>query len=532
MRKKRHKFKIVLMALLPVLILGTWDICVLIQAHVSSRITISRETTHILEPLNEDGTVNYLAAIDAQCREGITRQNNAAVPIIQALGSDWLPEESRQRIVELLDIELPQAQGAYFVTLNEYEKAHAPVSQPATCEAEQEKSEAERQLKEALRGPWSADDFPIIAGWVEANESQLELIGAASKRTRYYVPLVPISDPPSVMDDLARDLGRLQQVAKALAARAMRKLDSGDLDGAWDDLMATHRLARLISQTPFLIDRLVGVAIEGLACFNDAALAEAKAISSAKALEYLAELQALPPLPGIADTLTRGERFFQLDVTMGVWRAAAEKGGATDLRKLPFGARVELATVNFDDLLRRQNRYLDDLVSMCKEQDFRKRNAALAELYEEAQGLEEEGRRRFKGWSFFATYAKAFTMGVRNLRKARTEAIGDILIGICTPNLSLASALCDRAAMQRDVAEVSLALAAYKADHGVYPETLEALTGNYLQTVPKDLFADGPLRYHRDGQGYLLYSVGINMEDDGGVWDRKAGKDDLAPRHL
>ncbi|MCK4275916.1 MAG: hypothetical protein KAX78_05345, partial [Phycisphaerae bacterium] len=421
MRKKRHKFKILLMALLPVLILGTWDICVLTQAHVSSRITISRETTHILEPLNEDGTVNYLAAIDAQCREGVTRQNNAAVPIIQALGSDWLPEESRQRIVELLGIELAQAQGAYFVTLNEYEKAHAPVSQPATSEAEQEESQAEKQLKEAFRGPWSTDDFPIIAGWLETNESQLELIVATSKRTRYYVPLVPISDPPSVMDDLARDLGRLQQVAKALAAGAMRKLDSGDLDGAWDDLMAIHRLARLISQTPFLIDRLIGLGIEGLACSNDAALAEAGAISSAKALEYLAELQALPPLPGIADTLTRGERFVQLDGTMEIWRATAERGGATDLRKLPFGARAELAKINFDDLLRRQNRYLDDLVSMCEEQDFRKRNAALAELYEEAKWLEEKGQRRFKGWRFAFICAKAFAMGVRKTREETTE---------------------------------------------------------------------------------------------------------------
>jgi hypothetical protein len=35
--------------------------------------------------------------------------------------------------------------------------------------------------------------------------------------------------------------------------------------------------------------------------------------------------------------------------------------------------------------------------------------------------------------------------------------------------------------------------------------------------VPGDLFAaDAPLHYKRQGAGYLLYSVGMNGEDEGG----------------
>lgn len=70
---------------------------------------------------------------------------------------------------------------------------------------------------------------------------------------------------------------------------------------------------------------------------------------------------------------------------------------------------------------------------------------------------------------------------------------------------------------------VTLALRAYRLDHGVYPPTLAALTPGYLQAVPADPFAlSGPLRYKLTGPKYLLYSVGPDGKDDGGtaIFDR------------
>jgi hypothetical protein len=45
---------------------------------------------------------------------------------------------------------------------------------------------------------------------------------------------------------------------------------------------------------------------------------------------------------------------------------------------------------------------------------------------------------------------------------------------------------------------------------------LKALIPEYLAAVPLDIFIDGPLRYQRQGNGYLLYSVGADRNDDGG----------------
>lgn len=63
----------------------------------------------------------------------------------------------------------------------------------------------------------------------------------------------------------------------------------------------------------------------------------------------------------------------------------------------------------------------------------------------------------------------------------------------------------------------TLALQAYKLDHGAYPPTLAALVPGNLTAVPTDPFAlSGPLRYKQAGSKYVLYSVGPDDRDDSG----------------
>jgi len=69
----------------------------------------------------------------------------------------------------------------------------------------------------------------------------------------------------------------------------------------------------------------------------------------------------------------------------------------------------------------------------------------------------------------------------------------------------------------------TLALRAYRLDHGTDPPTLSALVPRYLQAVPADPFAlSGPLRFKRTAAKPLLYSVGPDGKDDGGraIFDR------------
>jgi hypothetical protein len=76
-----------------------------------------------------------------------------------------------------------------------------------------------------------------------------------------------------------------------------------------------------------------------------------------------------------------------------------------------------------------------------------------------------------------------------------------------------------------DLARVAVALERYRLAQGHFPEALAALTPQYLAQVPHDVIGGQPLHYRLtdDGQ-FVLYSVGWNETDDGGVVVRTAGR--------
>jgi hypothetical protein len=73
----------------------------------------------------------------------------------------------------------------------------------------------------------------------------------------------------------------------------------------------------------------------------------------------------------------------------------------------------------------------------------------------------------------------------------------------------------------RHVAEAAIALELYRREHGRLPGELSVLVPEYLPHMPQDPFNGEPLRYGVEGDGYLLYSVGENRVDDGGVLEKK-----------
>jgi len=85
---------------------------------------------------------------------------------------------------------------------------------------------------------------------------------------------------------------------------------------------------------------------------------------------------------------------------------------------------------------------------------------------------------------------------------------------------------------QSDVAgtQTLLAVLMYKAERGMYPETLDALVPTYLSAMPEDPWQRGGLVYKRFekpdefGRGFTLYSVGLDGEDNGGAWNPDVSK--------
>jgi hypothetical protein len=109
--------------------------------------------------------------------------------------------------------------------------------------------------------------------------------------------------------------------------------------------------------------------------------------------------------------------------------------------------------------------------------------------------------------------------------KQRAEAITDRFLGApdwvyltadaVIPVLGRLAEACRLADGRRDVCRIGLALRAYQAEHGRYPDSLEELAAAGWE-VPRDSFTDEPYRYRREGDGFIVWGVGPDLDDDGG----------------
>ncbi len=76
-----------------------------------------------------------------------------------------------------------------------------------------------------------------------------------------------------------------------------------------------------------------------------------------------------------------------------------------------------------------------------------------------------------------------------------------------------------------DQGAVAAAIERYRLAQGAPPDRLEALAPGYLGTVPLDPYDEQPLRYRREGEGYVIYSIGDNLADEGGAESTRSSRE-------
>lgn len=72
-----------------------------------------------------------------------------------------------------------------------------------------------------------------------------------------------------------------------------------------------------------------------------------------------------------------------------------------------------------------------------------------------------------------------------------------------------------------DMMQMALLLNVFYAENGQYPSSLDAIAGDLSGSLPVDPFTGEPYHYVRHGDDFLLYSVGPDLADDGGVPPQK-----------
>src|SRR5262245_53272886 len=146
--------------------------------------TIGKETTRIMAPVDKEGFVDYAATLNDRLSAGVTKDNNAVVLLCRVFGPK--PEGARvsPEFYKRLGIDEPPEDGTYFRGLDRF-------LDPERKRDREERNRLDDALDNATRRPWKAGEFPHFAAWLRAMEKPLALGVEATRREKYYYPLIP-----------------------------------------------------------------------------------------------------------------------------------------------------------------------------------------------------------------------------------------------------------------------------------------------------------------------------------------------------
>ena len=489
----------------------------------SPLITISKATTRISGPIADDGYVMYLEALRLKCKEGVTPERNVVVSLWQAIGpyGELRDADLQKDYFKEMGIDPLPKKGNYYVNIHDVASKHLGAA-PADPKVQNLTNELWEQYDEATGGPWTKKDYPLLAKWIESNEKPMAVaVKGIMTRDQYYAPLLGGDDEfgNMLVGVLLPTAQQTREFARLLSARAMYRLGGEDVEGAMSDLLACHRLARHYSKAPTLIEALVCYAIEGIASGGDFNLAHHAKLTTKQAQWYHERLAKMPPPPSVVHCLDVCERYMFLDCAVMMARkgpgafkmidALAGGGGGGAKVDNPVTRLLARAAIDWDEPMKMGNQFYDRIVAAASLPSFKERAAAAAKIDEEFEKLAESS----KDFSGIA----ASILGVKSARKEIGKKIGTILCALLLPATSAASNAEERIHVGIDLSNLSYAISAYRTEHGKYPDRLDELVPKYVKEVPQDRYSGEPLVYKRESGGYLLYSIGGNLKDDGGV---------------
>ena len=103
----------------------------------------------------------------------------------------------------------------------------------------------------------------------------------------------------------------------------------------------------------------------------------------------------------------------------------------------------------------------------------------------------------------------------------------DILTAIIAPSFNRSFETAARTQAIDVCASTAVAMTKFKLDHGAFPDHLDALVPNYMESVPVDPCDGKPLRLLVNKDRRIIYSVGPDGVDDGGIEGTHGGKGDI-----
>jgi len=287
-------------------------------------------------------------------------------------------------------------------------------------------------------------------------------------------------------------LAKLRDCARLLGADAQARAARGHYPTAVADLLAGFRLANAVADEPILISQLVRIAVCGTAV---------------EALQRAFPPGELPPdlAADIIRELARMDR-----------RAAFAAS---------YGGEAFFGMQGFSDFLDTGGA---NLTGMGRADWFQ---SALAQVYASPFARPWFNLDQAAYMDVMGRYQEAVPLPFYEAKPLLDEIERDIedlsdlrvLSRLLLPALGRACEAQARHEAVLDLTQLGLALELHFAAHGEYPATLNDAATYLGGAIPLDPFTGQSYVYRPSADTFLLYSLGRDLEDDGGTHDQREG---------
>jgi hypothetical protein len=361
-----------------------------------------------------------------------------------------------------------------------------------------------------------------LGAWVDAHAAGIELARQAAAKPTFGFVLGPNGsqlDPPLGIDERSAEsfpllgvrlptLNHLRTLGLVLAADLAVARSRGEGDRVARDVDAILGVADHLRR-PFVINQLVAMGVDEFALKElGRTLTDAPAVLSDAALvrlaHRLAELGARVPLVDV-----RGERLFFYDV---IQRSFTDDGDG-DGRLTPEGVLFLQGVTSSSD-----ERWLNlGMRAIGPLGVVGPRRAQVAEYDRIMDVYEAQLLRPARDADLSAVHARVADLrGPTGVTALPAQYVRYLPVSILVPAMSGALEHAERLLGQRDGLTVAIALELHRRRHGAYPASLDALVPGLLPAVPADRISGDPLRFRLVDGKPVVYSVGVDRDDDGG----------------
>ncbi|MEM1356424.1 MAG: hypothetical protein AAGH88_16260 [Planctomycetota bacterium] len=469
-------------------------------------------------PLREDGTIDYVAAVNEQLRATVKPEDNAyraMFLLMRRPGEDafFMGQSAYDAVkakLQFLDEELEQS--PQIVSWYEYaaDKGFG----------EEDRYEIESH---AYDMDYTHAGSDVFVQWLADQQAALERLAEAVRLPSYWAPV--IENPHESAAGAFRGthgLGDMRRFARTLEHRIFWSITHGQQDQVVRDFETVFLLAERISRGVTLVESLVAISIEALAIDTLHQVLMQGKLDPAHTAVVLSSWVDRDALRSPSESIRFGERVYMLDALLAIAVGRVDQVtifGLQEVDASELDAAIRDIGVNLDDGIERLSRHVTVQAATLV--------APTYSAYQRIQGLRKvEHLDRFKNLEekHFIEDQDGNELLDINTALMDREALTELFVDLLYARVAAANVAAGRTWFQFQsrlaVAQASLACVTYQLEHGRYPGSLNDLVPNYLSQAPTDPMDGESLRYRVEADGTaVVYSIFTNLQDDGGTAD-------------